>query len=149
VNVVILEGRLTRDPETRSFPSGAKVGTFSLAVNKRVKNQAGTWEDKGHFFDCKVFQGANGSTVDNFEKYASKGRLLLIRGTLEQEQWEDKTTGQKRSKVVVIVDEWKLLDFKEDGGKPQKTQGQTQPQPQPRSNTQARPYDGADDGIPF
>jgi len=118
VNKVMLLGRLTREPECRTFANGGKVATFGFAVNNRKKNQqTGQWEDEPMFIDCKVFnRGEMGKKADVAEQYLHKGHQAFLEGHLVLEQWDDKQTGQKRSKHVLYVDDFQFLEPKKDGG---------------------------------
>ena len=99
-SIVILLGRFTRDPELRHAPSGLEVCTFSLAVDSG-------WGEKKKtsYIDCTAF-GKRGDAIAN---NLHKGDPVHIEGHLEQSRWEDKDTGQKRSKVGVIVDNFTFL----------------------------------------
>ena len=112
VNKVILIGRLTRDPETRTFSNGGKVAKFGFAVSNRKKNsQTGQWEDVPMFIDCEAFnRGEFGKQADLVEQYLSKGRQVYLEGRLELDQWDDKNTGQKRSKHKLVVENMQFLD---------------------------------------
>jgi len=118
VNKVMLIGRLTRDPEMRTFSNGGKVANFGFAVSNRRKNQqSGQWEDYPMFIDCKAFnRGEFGKTADLIEQYLHKGNQAFLEGKLDFEQWDDKTTGAKRSKHVLIVDNVQFLEPRRDGG---------------------------------
>src|ERR1700730_12467819 len=117
LNKVMLIGRLTRDPESRTFSNGGKVTNFRFAANNRKKNQqTGQWEDEPMFIDCKVFnRGEMGKKADVAEQYLRKGNLTYLEGHLVLEQWDDKQSGQKRSKHVLYVDEFQFLEPKKDG----------------------------------
>lgn len=114
VNKVILVGRLTRDPECRTFSTGGKVANFGFAVSNRKKNtQTGQWEDEPMFIDCKAFnRGDSGKLADIVEQYLRKGSLAYIEGKLHLESWDDKNTGAKRSKHALYVDVMQMLDPK-------------------------------------
>jgi single-strand DNA-binding protein len=116
-NKVILIGRLTRDPECRTFGSGGKVAAFGFAVTNRKKNaQTGQWEDDPMFIDCSAFNWGDRGTLANIvETYCRKGSQVCIEGRLVFDQWDDKTTGQKRSKHKIVVEALQLLDPKQDG----------------------------------
>jgi single-strand DNA-binding protein len=116
VNKVILIGRLTRDVEVRAFSNGGKVAKLGLAVNNRKKNQqSGQWEDEPVFLDCEVFnRGENGRMADLAEQYLGKGKQVYVEGHLRTDSWEK--DGQKRSKLVVVVDNFQFLEPKADGG---------------------------------
>jgi single-strand DNA-binding protein len=117
-NKVILIGRLTRDPESRTFANGGKVASFGFAVSTRRKNsQTGQWEDGDPMFiDIKVYnRGDQGTLANRVEETLRKGQQVFIEGHLVLEQWEDKQTGQKRSKHVVVVDNFQYLQPR-DGG---------------------------------
>lgn len=116
-NKVILIGRLTRDPECRTFSNGGKVAKFGFAVTNRRKNsQSGQWEDEPMFIDCEAFnRGETGTLANLIEQYCRKGSLICIEGKLHLDQWDDKTTGAKRSKHKIAVDSMQLLGAKADG----------------------------------
>ncbi len=100
INQVTVSGNLTREPEQRALPSGTSVTTIGLAHNERRKNQqSGEWEDKPHFFDVTIF-GAQGEWLS---RNAKKGDPVTVAGQLEQQRWQDKTSGETRSKVSIIA----------------------------------------------
>ncbi|HJZ91863.1 MAG TPA: single-stranded DNA-binding protein [Gemmataceae bacterium] len=117
LNKVILIGRLTRDPECRTFGNGGKVAKFGFAVTNRRKNtQTGQWEDEPMFIDCEAYnRGETGTLANVIEQYCRKGSQICIEGRLHLDQWDDKQTGQKRSKHKLVVDQMQLLDPKQDG----------------------------------
>src|SRR6266436_5212241 len=106
LNKVMLIGRLTRDPETRAFANGGKVAMFGFAVNNSKKNQqTGEWEDDPVFIDCEAFnRGETGKLADIIERYLHKGSQAYLEGRLKLDRWDDKTTGEKRQKLRVVVD---------------------------------------------
>jgi single-strand DNA-binding protein len=112
-----LVGRLTADPESRTFATGGKVTKFRFAVTNRRKNsQTGQWEDEPMFIDCEAFnRGEFGTLANTIEQYCKKGSQILIEGKLHLDQWDDKTTGQKRQKHKIVVDQMQLLDRRDDG----------------------------------
>src|SRR5437899_1942200 len=118
VNKVILIGRLTRDPEIRVFSNGGKVAAFGYAVSNKKKNATtGQWEDDPMFIDVKVFnRGETGRQADLVEQSLRKGHQVFLEGHLVLEQWDDKQTGQKRSKHVIVVDNFQFLEPRQDGG---------------------------------
>ncbi|MGB0766175.1 MAG: single-stranded DNA-binding protein [Phycisphaeraceae bacterium] len=110
-NKVILMGNFTRDPELRFLPNNTAVCDMGLAVNDRYQNKAtGQWEDRPNFVDCTAF----GRTAENISKFFAKGRPIFIEGKLRFEQWEDRQSGQKRSKLKVVVDTWQFVDSKDN-----------------------------------
>jgi single-strand DNA-binding protein len=118
LNKVILIGRLTRDPEVRTFASGGKVAKIGFAVTNRKKNtQTGQWEDEPMFIDCEVFnRGEFGTLANLVEERCRKGSQICIEGRLHLDSWDDKTTGQKRQKHKIVVESVQLLDPRQDGG---------------------------------
>lgn len=105
-NKVILMGNLTRDPETRTTPNGQSVTNFSLAVNRTWRGQDGQQQESVSFLNC-VAWGKPGEII---AQYMQKGRSLLVSGRLEQRSWDDKQTGQKRSTVEVVVEDFNFVD---------------------------------------
>jgi len=110
INVVVVTGNLTRDPELRSLPSGTSVCDLRVAVNTRRKNGAtGEWEDKPNYFDVKVW-GAQG---ENCARFLSKGRPVAVQGRLEWREWETQD-GQKRQAVDIIAESVQFLGGREE-----------------------------------
>lgn len=108
LNKVLLLGNLTRDPEVRYTPKGTAVGDLGLAVNRRVNDGNGNWSDEVTFVDVTVW----GTNAENAQKYLTKGRGVFIEGRLQMDTWEDKQSGQKRSKLKVVAE---VLQFLPDG----------------------------------
>ncbi len=104
-NKVILMGNLTRDPESRTTPSGQSVTNFSLAVNRTWKGADGQQNEAVSYIDC-VAWGKPGEII---AQYMQKGRALLVSGRLDQRSWEDKESGGKRSKIEVIVEDFNFV----------------------------------------
>jgi single-strand DNA-binding protein len=121
LNKIMLIGRLTRDPETRTFANGGKVASFGFAVNNRKKNQqTGEWEDDPCFVDVKAFnRGEAGQPgrklADLIEQYLHKGDLTYIEGHLVLEKWQDKNTNENRQKLAIVLDDVQFLQPKTDG----------------------------------
>ncbi|HET7623949.1 MAG TPA: single-stranded DNA-binding protein [Verrucomicrobiae bacterium] len=97
-NKVILVGNLTRDPELRYTPKGMAIAKVGLAVNRTWRSEAGETKEEVTFVDVDVF----GRTAENLAQYMRKGSPILIEGRLRLDQWDDKQTGQKRSKLGVV-----------------------------------------------
>jgi single-strand DNA-binding protein len=119
LNKVMLIGRLTRDPEVRTFSNGGKVAKFGFAVNNRKKNQqSGQWEDEPVFLDVEAFnRGESGRQADLVEQYLAKGRQVFIEGHLKLDSWTSQD-GQKRNRLLVVVDNLQFLDSRQDGESP-------------------------------
>src|SRR3954447_10189764 len=117
LNKVMLIGRLTRDPEMRTFSNGGKVAKFGFAVNNRKKNQqTGQWEDEAVFLDVEAFnRGETGKTADLVDQYLHKGHEAFIEGHLQLDQWTAQD-GQKRSKLKIVVDNVQFLEPRGEGG---------------------------------
>ncbi len=100
-NSVTLVGNLTDDPELRFTPSGRQVANFTVAVNKRFKNNEGQWEDRlDGFFRCNCWA----EMAENVSESLNKGTRIVVTGRLQQRSWED-AEGGKRSAFEVQVDE--------------------------------------------
>ena len=99
-NKVILVGNLTRDPELRYTPKGTAIAKFGLAVNRVWTSESGEKKEEVTFIDVDVF----GRTAENVAQYMRKGSPMLVEGRLRLDQWDDKQTGQKRSKLGVVGD---------------------------------------------
>lgn len=104
INRVTLVGNLTRDSQLKYTPGGMAICEFSLAINNRRK-QGEEWVDEANFFDVTLF-GRQGEAI---QRYLLKGKQVGVDGRLKQDRWQDKESGQNRSKVVVIADNVMLL----------------------------------------
>src|SRR5918999_6373666 len=100
-NCVTLVGNITDDPELRFTPSGAAVANFTVAVNRRYKNQDGQWEDKlDGFFRCSCWR----DLAENVAESLQKGARVIVTGRLQDQRWEDQEGG-KRARIEIQVDE--------------------------------------------
>ncbi|MGC4073594.1 MAG: single-stranded DNA-binding protein [Nibricoccus sp.] len=111
-NQVILVGNLTRDPELRVTPKGTAICQFGLAVNRQFKDESGQTRDETTFVDIEAW-GKQGELV---AKYLTKGSPALVQGRLKLDQWEDKQTQQKRSKLKVVLENVQFLSSRGAGG---------------------------------
>jgi len=132
LNMIVLLGNLTRDPEVRYSPTGTPVATLGLAVNTRVKGQDGQWRDDPCFIDVVVF----GNQAEACGEYLEKGASALVEGRLQFRTWED-AHGNRRSKHEVIAARVQLL-----------------PRPGPRAAADDRGLPAGveaagDNGVPF
>jgi single-strand DNA-binding protein len=104
-NKVILMGNLTRDPETRVTPTGLTICKLGLAVNRNYTGQDGERKEETTFVDCDAF----GKPAEIIARYMAKGRGILIEGRLRLDQWEDKQSGQPRSRLGVVVENFQFV----------------------------------------
>lgn len=105
LNKVFLIGNLTRDPELRVTPKGTAICQFGLAVNRQFKDESGQTRDETAFIDIEAW-GKQGELVS---KYLTKGSPAMVEGRLKLDQWEDKQSGQKRSKLKVVLENVQFL----------------------------------------
>jgi single-strand DNA-binding protein len=113
VNVVVITGNLTRDPELRSTGGGTSVCELRVAVNSRRKDgSTGEWVDKPNYFDVTVF-GAQG---ENCANYLAKGRPVAVEGRLDWREWEAKDGSGKRQKVSIIANSVQFLGSRDGSG---------------------------------
>lgn len=142
LNKVILAGNLTRDPEVRYTTKGTAVADLGLAVNRRVPDGNGGYNEEATFIDVTAW----GATAENAGKYLSKGRGVLVEGRLQLETWEDRQSGQKRSKLKVIAE---AVQFLPDG-KGNRSGGQSRPRQEAREDDAGSQHQSDDgDEIPF
>jgi single-strand DNA-binding protein len=111
LNKVMLIGRLSRDPQLRFLPSQSAVCDFGFAVGRKYKLASGEQKEETCFVDCTIF----GKGGEIFNQYMAKGKQCYLEGRLRLDQWDDKTTGQKRSKLTVIVEDFQFLGAPGDG----------------------------------
>ena len=115
-NKVILLGNLTRDPEVRVTPKGTSICQFGLAVNRDYKTEGGEKQSEVTFVDVEAW----GKQAETVARYCVKGRPLLIEGRLKFDQWEDKASGQKRSKLKVVLESFQFIGSKQDAADAQR-----------------------------
>lgn len=106
INKAVLVGRLVRDPEYRTTPSGVQVATFTLAVNRTFTNQQG--EREADYINCVVFR----KTAENVNQYLSKGKLAGVDGRLQSRSYDNKE-GQKVFVTEVVCDNVQFLEPKD------------------------------------
>jgi single-strand DNA-binding protein len=112
-NRVILLGNLTRDPQVRYTPSGTAVAEIGMAVNRYwFDKQSNTRREETTFVDVTLW----GREAEVAGEYLAKGRPVLIEGRLQLDTWDDKQTGQKRSKLRVVAEHMQMLGSRGDGG---------------------------------
>ena len=112
VNVVVITGNLTRDPELRHTGGGTPICELRVAVNSRRKDQSGQWVDKPNFFDVVVW-GAQG---ENCANYLSKGRPVAVEGRLDWREWEAKDGSGKRQAVQIVANSVQFLGSRDGSG---------------------------------
>ncbi len=100
INQVILMGRLTRDPEQRTTPTGKTIVSFSIAVDRLGA------DDTADFFNVTAWEKLGELVM----QYLSKGRRVLVQGRLRQDSWDDKETGKKQSRIEVVASDVTFLD---------------------------------------
>ena len=105
LNEIIVMGRLTRDPELRRTDSGVAVASFAIAVDSDYKDKDGN--RKTNFFECVAWRG----TGEFASKYFSKGRMAVVKGSLDIREWTDKD-GNKRKTPEIVVDAMYFADSK-------------------------------------
>jgi len=133
LNVCHFIGNVTRDPESKFLPSGEAVCDFGIAINHNYTTKGGEKREKVTFLDLTAF----GRTAEIITEYAKKGKSVYVECRADLDQWDDKTTGQKRSKIKFIVNGVQLLG----GGKPEGASG---------TGYQGKPESGqTDDDIPM
>ncbi len=115
LNKVMLIGNLTRDPEVKFTQSGKAVGNCGIAINRTYKDSAGQPKEDTTFVDIELW----GRTAEVAAQYAKKGHPIFVEGRLSLDSWEDKQTGQKRSRLKVVAEGIQLL-----GSKPSERQAE-------------------------
>jgi len=146
LNKVLLLGNLTRDPEIRFTAKGTAVGDFGIAVNRRVSDGNGNWTDDVTFIDITVW----GRTAENSEKFLKKGRGVFIEGRLQLDTWEDKESGQKRSKLKVVAEEVQFLpdrNVAESSDRARETKTQRESREAAESGQRSAPAPGMADSL--
>lgn len=145
MNTLNIIARLTREPESKFTPTGKQITSFGIAYDMGFGDHK-----RACFLDCKLW----GERGENFIRFVKKGHAVALTGSLDMESWEDKTTGQKRTKHVMEVRDFTLLSNRREEGEeaPAKTsrapQAQRQQPPRPaQQESHTERFD--DDDIAF
>ena len=158
LNKVMLIGNLTRDPEIKYTPKGTAIAAFGLAVNRNYTTESGEKREEVTFIDLEAYA----RLAEIIGEYCKKGRPIFVEGRLKLDTWDDKQSGQKRSKMKVIVETMQLLGGREggpgggggggeyegghSGGAPQQQRRAPAAPPRPAADPD---LDAAPDDIPF
>jgi single-strand DNA-binding protein len=126
VNKVLLLGNVGKDPEIRTTAGGMTVASFSLATADRAKDAQGNWADKTEWHNLVCFQ----RTAEVVRDYVKKGTQLFVEGKIQTRSWDDKTSGEKKYKTEILVNELTLLGSKGGGEGGERSSGSYQ-----KSNT--------------
>jgi single-strand DNA-binding protein len=112
LNKVLLLGNVTRDPEVRYTPKGSAVCDLGVAVNRAYTTESGEKREEVTFVDVTLW----GRTAEVASEYLKKGRPVFIEGRLQMDTWDDKQTGQKRTRLRVVAENMQLLGGRPPGG---------------------------------
>ena len=155
LNKVMIAGNLTRDPELKYTPKGTAVCKIGLAVNRKYTPPDGEPREEVTFIDVEAF----GRVAEIIGEYCKKGKPVFIEGRLKLDSWDDKASGQKRSKMKVVIETMQLLGGREEGsgdrgGSSHGHPADDLPQPArlprlPRPPAPPADPDAAPDDIPF
>lgn len=107
----IVAGNVTRDPEMRSTAGGSQVCSFAIAVNRTFRDSSGNQQDQVSYIDCVAW----GKSAEIISQYVKKGSALLVSGRLEQRSWEDKNSGQRRSRTEIIIEDFSFINGNGNG----------------------------------
>ena len=142
LNKVLLLGNVTRDPEIRYTPKGSAVCDLGIAVNRNYTTDSGEKREEVTFVDVTLW----GRTAEVAGEYLKKGRSVFIEGRLQMDTWDDKQTGQKRTRLRVVAENMQLLGSRPSGS-PAEATGESRPTSAPPKKSPAPEPD--EDEIPF
>lgn len=153
MNAVIIMGNIVRDPELRYLPKGTPVTTFTIAHNKKWKDESGAAKEKVSFFDVVAWSGR----AETVAKYFHKGDPILVTGELTMDEWEDQQTNQRRTKVKINLTSFDFLPGRKrdsDGNEPPSERGTVPMGARARAQANAAAASDAqppaeDDDVPF
>ena len=154
LNKVMLIGNVTRDPEIRYTPKGTAVAEVGLAINRVFTPEGGERREETTFVDITFW----GRQAEIIAEYGKKGKPLYVEGRLQLDSWDDKQSGQKRSKLKVVGENFQFLGSRSDsggpddgeGGREQAPRSSSRPASAPASKPAApSPSESEDDDIPF
>ena len=139
VNKVMLLGNLTRDPEIRYTPKGTAVTDLGMAINRIRTGDNGERIEEVTYVDVTLW----GRSAELAGQYLSKGRSVFIEGRLQLDQWDDKATGQKRSRLRVVGENMQFIGGQGQGGGGGNAQGGNPQQSKPAQQQQQPSGDSA------
>jgi single-strand DNA-binding protein len=142
LNKVLLLGNVTRDPEVRYTPKGSAVCDLGVAVNRGYTTESGEKREEVTFVDVTLW----GRTAEVASEYLKKGRPVFIEGRLQMDTWDDKQTGQKRTRLRVVAENMQLLGGRPPSGAADATGESRQSSAPPKSSGASEPDE---DEIPF
>lgn len=150
LNKVMIMGNLTRDPEVKYTTKGTAVAQLGLAINRYLQTDGGEKQEETTFVDVELW----GRQAEIAGEYLKKGRPVFIEGRLKLDSWDDKATGQKRTKMKVVGEQLQLIGGREGGGKPEEPDDHTRRQSSRPAAPPKRPpadpdLDAPEDDIPF
>jgi single-strand DNA-binding protein len=145
LNSVMIIGRLTRDPETRYTAKGTPLCEISVATTRIWKDDTGEKQEESTFIDCILWR----RQAEIAQQYLQKGREVFISGRLQLDSWEDRQTGQKRSRLRVVAENMQLLGGKPGGTSTMASSSRTQPTAAARTGSGPRDLDTEPDDIDF
>jgi single-strand DNA-binding protein len=135
VNSTTLVCRLVRDPELRTTPSGASVGSMRVAFTQSRKNVSGEWEDAAGFIDVSVF----GKQAETVARFLAKGRQIVVQGRLDFREWED-SDGKKQSRIQIIANQVQFIGTGEGQGQTNAVAAQSNPVNAPSTDNDPVPF---------
>jgi len=150
LNRVLLIGNLTRDPEIRYTPKGTAVADVGLAVNRVLNTEEGERREEVTYVDVVLWA----RLAEIADQYLKKGRPVFIEGRLQLDSWDDKQTGQKRSRLRVVAENMQLLGSRSESEAaastttPRRSSGPAAPAPRPQQPKDPD-LDAEPDDIPF
>jgi single-strand DNA-binding protein len=147
VNKVILVGRLGKDPEVKTTPSGTTVAKFTMATDEKFTDRNGERQERTEWHNIVAWSKLG----EICGQYLRKGKQVYIEGSLRTDSWDDKETGQKKYRTEIVAQTMQMLGSKDDGGGPRGDYGGGAPRKQ-SGGSQSGPGDdfgGEDDDVPF
>jgi len=140
INTVTLTGKIGNDLELRNTPTGTAVLEFNLASTSGFGEKK-----KTNWIGCTLW----GKTAESAASFLGKGRKIAITGRLDQDEWDDKETGKKRSKTRVVVEQWTFADSDKGGSSSRPARQESAPYQQEQSAPAQGGSDDGGDDIPF
>lgn len=145
LNHVVLAGHLTRDPELKQIGADRIVAATAIAINRRWKDASGTQHEEATFVEIEAW----GRTAELMGQYLKKGSPAYIEGRLRLDSWDDKESGQKRTRMKVVAESVQFLASRADGERPSAAPSPRQAaQPAPRRRAAAASATAGDDAEP-
>lgn len=144
-NKVQIAGNLTRDPELRYTPKGTAIAKVGMAINRNWTTESGERKEEVTFVDVDIF----GRNAENVGQYMRKGSAMFVEGRLKLDSWDDKQTGQKKTRLGIVAESVQFIGGKKEPQQSKNPSSKVSEGEQPIQKAEHAGLVGGNDDVPF